>query len=41
MSKAKEDSSYCFVVEWFDAQADFARKYQLFYFTADNTIEMV
>jgi len=38
--KADDESTYCFIVEWFDSQADLVRKYQLFFFAADNTLEM-
>ena len=32
---------FVFMVEWYDQLADLSRKYQLTYFTADATIEMV
>ncbi|KAJ3403040.1 Nucleoside diphosphate kinase 7, partial [Chytridiales sp. JEL 0842] len=30
----------CFLVEWFDVHAQLTRQYQLFYYMADNSIEM-
>ena len=35
------EERFVFVVEWYDQQASLLRNYQLTYFTADNTIEMV
>jgi len=32
---------YVFIVEWYDQQACLIRQYNLTYFLADNTIEMV
>lgn len=37
---AVPEERYTFTVEWYDTQASIARQYHLFYFTADNTIEM-
>jgi hypothetical protein len=37
---ASEDR-YVFVTEWFDQAASLIRKYNLTYFTVDNTIDMV
>lgn len=34
------EGNYCFTAEWFDSQASMVRKYQLFYFLADNTLEL-
>ena len=39
MAKAGEDR-YIFITEWYDQQASIIRKYQLYYFPADKTIEM-
>lgn len=39
MSRTDEEQ-YCFLVEWFDAQASLVRKYQLFFFPEDNSLEM-
>lgn len=36
---AAEDR-YCFFSEWFDAQADLIRRYQITFFPRDNTVEM-
>ena len=41
MSQGKNDYRYCFVVDWFDPAASLVRKYQLIYYAADGTIEMV
>ena len=35
------EERYVFVIEWFDQSASLIRKYNLTYFTVDNTIEMV
>ena len=35
------DSRYCFTVAWNDVAASLVRKYQLIYYTADGTVEMV
>jgi nucleoside-diphosphate kinase len=35
------DERYVFVVEWFDTSASLIRTYNLTYFAADGTIEMV
>jgi hypothetical protein len=40
-AQGKKDERYCFVVDWFDPQASLVRKYQLIYYSADGTIEMV
>jgi len=40
MSKAENEVTYCFVVEWYDAQASITRQYLLYYFLLDDTIEM-
>ncbi|KAJ1552427.1 Nucleoside diphosphate kinase 7 [Cladochytrium tenue] len=34
------DPRYCFLVDWFDAHAQLARQYQLFFYPSDNTVEM-
>jgi hypothetical protein len=39
MSSSEE--RFVFLVEWFDQAAALIRKYNLTYFTVDNTIEMV
>lgn len=41
MASDPNEVQYCFIVEWYDAQAALVRNYQLFYFVIDNTIEMV
>ena len=40
-SQGKSDERYCFVVDWFDPTASLVRKYQLIFYTADGTVEMV
>jgi len=37
---ANSEERFVFVVDWYDQPADLIRKYQLVYFTADNSIEM-
>ena len=37
----QSDERLALLVEFFDAQASLARRYQLLYYTADDTIEMV
>ena len=32
---------YCFLVDWQDAHAQLTRRYQLFYYPFDHSIEMV
>jgi nucleoside-diphosphate kinase len=32
---------YCFHAEWFDIHAQLTRHYELFFYPADNTVEMV
>ncbi len=32
---------YCFEVTWFDQQAQLAREYQLLFYPADSSLEMV
>lgn len=39
--QVKSDTRYCFVVEWYDPLASLVRQYQLIYYTADGTVEMV
>jgi nucleoside-diphosphate kinase len=34
------EGTYCFLCEWNDTQAQIVRKYHLFYFVSDQTIEM-
>ncbi|KAI9207907.1 nucleoside diphosphate kinase [Polychytrium aggregatum] len=31
---------FCFIVDWFDVHAQLTRKYQLFFYPCDNTMEM-
>ena len=38
---AVNDERYVFIVEWFDTSASLIRSYNLIYFMADKTIEMV
>lgn len=38
---AVNDERYVFIVEWFDTSASLIRCYNLTYFMADKTIEMV
>jgi hypothetical protein len=38
---AGTEGQYCFLVEWFDAQAAMMRQYHLLYFLLDDTLEMV
>lgn len=38
---ATEDVRYAFIVEWFDPQASLLKKYNLFFWPATNSIEMV
>ena len=40
-SQGKQDARYCFTVKWYDPAASLERQYQLIYYTADGTIEMV
>jgi hypothetical protein len=35
------DNRYAFLVEWLDPQAQLVRQYLLFYYSIDNTVEMV
>ena len=35
------DARYCFTVSWYDVSASLNRQYQLIYYTADGTVEMV
>lgn len=37
---ALNEDRYVFVVDWFDQAASLIRKYQLFYYLIDETIEM-
>ena len=37
----KEEARYAFIVEWYDPSASLVRQYQLIYYTADGTLEMV
>ena len=39
--QGKSDLRYCFTVVWYDTAASLQRKYQLIYYTADGTVEMV
>ena len=41
MSQGKSDARYCFTVKWYDPAASLERQYQLIYYTADGTVEMV
>lgn len=38
---AVNDERYVFVVEWFDTAASLIRSYNLTYYMADKTIDMV
>lgn len=41
MNKSVDDTTrFCFITEWFDPQAALVRKFQLFYYPRDNSIEM-
>ncbi|KAJ8310840.1 hypothetical protein KUTeg_012705 [Tegillarca granosa] len=40
MNDQQVDEKYCFIVEWYDQHAAFIRRYQLFYYVRDGTIEM-
>lgn len=40
MSNVERETTYSFVVEWFDQQASLTRQYLLCYFVIDDTIEM-
>lgn len=40
-TQGKSDLRYCFTVVWYDTAASLQRKYQLIYYTADGTVEMV
>ena len=35
------EERFVFVIDWFDQAASLIRKYNLTYFSVDNTIEMV
>lgn len=39
-SAEEVEATFCFAVEWFDSQAQIVRKYSLYYFVVDDTIEM-
>jgi hypothetical protein len=35
------DGRYAFIADWYDPNAALTRKYQLFYYPSDSTVEMV
>ncbi len=37
----KPEINFSFYVEWYDSQAELVRSYRLYYYTMDNTLEMV
>ena len=36
-----EEDRYCFLVDWYDTHACITRRYQLFYYSSDSTVDMV
>ncbi len=38
---ASQDERYAFVAEWYDPNASLIRRYQLLFYPADNTVEMI
>ena len=39
--QSTQDEKFCFIAEWYDPHAALIRKYQLSFYTKDNTVSMV
>lgn len=37
----KSEERFCFLADWYDAQAGFNRRYQLLFYPADGSVELV
>lgn len=36
-----DSTRYCFLAEWFDTAASLVRKYQVYWYLADGSVELV
>lgn len=41
LSFSKAEDRFCFLADWYDAQAAINKRFQLLYYPADNSVEMV
>ena len=39
--KLKADDRFTFLADWYDAQASLNKRYQLFFYPSDNSVELV